>query len=148
MKHTLTQQISRKCIHFTGIMQKTCDKGMIYDDVDKELRLPYRAALPCFEPDAAQLERLAGKPQCTCPYTQFPTPEEVAAREEEIANAMQKTMQALAVVAPIRKEHKGKDWNGVLECPNCKGRLHVRHAGCNGHVWAKCETKDCVAWIE
>lgn len=138
----------RKCIHFNGIMNKTCRKGMAYDEVDKELRLPYRAALPCFEPDEVQLQRLAGKPQCQCPHVQFPTPEETAAHEAEVQKCIDKTMQALAVVEPIRKEHKGKDWRGVLECPVCKGKLHVRHAGFNGHVWAKCETEGCVAWIE
>lgn len=145
---TLTEQIRRECIHFTGIMQKTCKKGMVYDEVDAELPLPYRAALPCFEPDEVQLQRLAGKPQCHCPHVQFPTPEEVAAHEAEVKRCMDKTMLALKAVQPIRREQRGKDWSGVIECPICQGKLHVRHAGCNGHVAAKCETADCVAWIE
>ena len=57
-------------------------------------------------------------------------------------------LTAMAVVAPIRKTHKGKDWVGTVECPICKGQLKVSHAALNGHIWAKCETQGCVSWIE
>lgn len=36
----------------------------------------------------------------------------------------------------------------VIECPVCKGRLHLSQSACNGHVWGRCETKDCVSWME
>ena len=36
----------------------------------------------------------------------------------------------------------------VIECPVCKGRLHLSQSGYNGHVRGKCETKDCLNWIE
>ena len=36
----------------------------------------------------------------------------------------------------------------VIECPACKGRLHLSQAAYNGHVWGKCETEGCVSWME
>lgn len=36
----------------------------------------------------------------------------------------------------------------VVECPACKGRLHLSIAAYNGHVHGKCETDGCVAWME
>jgi len=36
----------------------------------------------------------------------------------------------------------------VIECPQCKGRLHLSQAAYNGHVHGHCETKGCVSWME
>lgn len=36
----------------------------------------------------------------------------------------------------------------VIECPACKGRLHLSQAAYNGHVHGHCETPDCVSWME
>lgn len=36
---------------------------------------------------------------------------------------------------------------GVIECPNCKGRLHWSMAF-NKHIHASCETPKCCAWME
>ena len=41
-----------------------------------------------------------------------------------------------------------KDRTGVVECPICKGQLHLSQSAYNGHVWGKCETADCIAWME
>jgi transcriptional regulator with XRE-family HTH domain len=36
---------------------------------------------------------------------------------------------------------------GSVTCPACQGVMRFRvHS--NGHVWALCETKDCIGWIE
>ena len=39
-------------------------------------------------------------------------------------------------------------WQDMVECPVCKGKLHLSHAAVNGHVWGKCETAGCVEWME
>lgn len=57
-------------------------------------------------------------------------------------------LKVLNAIAPWRKANKGKSATDVRECPVCGGRLHLRIAACNGHVHAKCETLDCVAWME
>lgn len=145
---SLHDQIADKCVHFNGIQNKACEAGIVYDELDKENRVEYRAGLPCFKSDSAIAQRLGERPQCHCPHVKFPTEEDVQKQLASHDEHMKKMMLALEVVSPIRKQHKGKDWSGVLECPTCKGKLHVRHAGYNGHVWAKCETENCVAWLE
>lgn len=145
---SLHNQIADKCIHFNGIQNKACKAGVVYDDLDKENRVEYRAGLPCFHSDSSIAQRLGGKPQCHCPHVQFPTEEEAQKEVDEMDREMEKFTVALTTVAPIRKAHKGKDWQGIVECPICNGKLHVRHSGYNNHVWVKCETVNCVAWIE
>lgn len=145
---SLHDQIAHRCVHFTGVGQGSCKAGFSYDEVDKDMRLPYRVGLPCLKPSENGLTVLDGRPQCPCTFVQFPTEAEVQVELDEHDMHMAKMMQALVVVNPIRREHKGKDWRGVIECPVCKGKLHVSHAAYNGHVHAKCETKDCVSWME
>lgn len=74
--------------------------------------------------------------------------ESIRADDEATSIAIGKTLAALAVVPDIKRDHKGENWKGVVECPVCEGRLHVSHAAYNGHVWGKCETKGCVSWME
>lgn len=37
---------------------------------------------------------------------------------------------------------------GVIECPTCKGRLHLSQAVRNGHLMGQCETANCIRFIE
>lgn len=149
MKHkSLHDQIAGRCVHFTGLSKGKCEAGMSYDEVDKDMRIVYRAGLPCLKPDECDLGRLDGRPQCHCPHLQFPTEEEVQKEIDMWAEQTKKMTMALEIIDPIRKAQKGKNWRGVLECPNCKGKLHVTHAAMNGHVHAHCETKGCVSWME
>lgn len=80
-------------------------------------------------------------------------------REEHIAfhrnycRHYEKAMSRMLVVGPVisawRIKPKPKtDRSDVLECPKCKGRLHVMQAAYNGHVRAKCETEGCVSFME
>lgn len=41
-----------------------------------------------------------------------------------------------------------KDRSEVIECPKCQGRLHMFQSSYNGHVHGKCETEDCLQWME
>lgn len=142
MKHrSLREQISEKCVHFNGLQHKTCRADVAYDELDEGKRVAYRKSLPCFKPED-------GCEQAKCEKCHFPTEEDVQARLDEIQAHTDQMALALKLIAPIRKEQKGKNWSGVLECPVCKGKLHVSHAAYNGHVHARCETPDCVAWME
>ena len=37
---------------------------------------------------------------------------------------------------------------GTVECPKCGKRIAFRVSSYNGHVHARCETLDCIAWME
>jgi hypothetical protein len=44
---------------------------------------------------------------------------------------------------------KGNGGRGCITCPVCeKGQLHYSVASYNGHMWGKCSTDDCVAWMQ
>lgn len=76
------------------------------------------------------------------------TAEECRAADAESARARDRIMATLPVIARIKREHAGSNWSGFVVCPICQGQLHLSHAASNGHVWGRCATPDCVAWME
>ena len=137
---SLYQQISEKCIHFNGVQNDCCKAGIKYTDLAG-------SDFPCFRGDALKSLRKGELPS-HCDKTEFPTEEYIQNEIAEHDKAFKKVDEGLKAVAHIRKEHNGKNWSGVIECPICKGKLHVSHASLNNHVHAQCETKDCIAWME
>jgi hypothetical protein len=70
---------------------------------------------------------------------------------ERRADLEEKFFRKLQVVTPLVNAWRKKFPNGkveVVECPECKGRLHLEKSSYNGHVKAQCETPECVNWIE
>ncbi|MES2910565.1 MAG: hypothetical protein V4718_04205 [Pseudomonadota bacterium] len=73
---------------------------------------------------------------------------------EDRADRTEKSMQRFTLVMPVVKAWR--TWtkknrvskSEVIECPACKGKLHLSQAAFNGHVHGKCETPDCVSWME
>lgn len=86
----------------------------------------------------------------SCPKWQRRTIEQAEQRADELDAALGR----MRIVGPIVA--KWRTWTkknrvtkrGVIECPVCKGRLHLSQAAYNGHVWGKCETNGCVEWME
>lgn len=86
------------------------------------------------------------------------TPEQVRAAcptVEEIADANDKMaafLDALGALKKDAKEHsfgKGNAGRGYIVCPSCKtGVIKYSVAGVNGHMWASCSTKGCIAFME
>ena len=35
-----------------------------------------------------------------------------------------------------------------IECPKCKNKLHIQKSAYNGHIFAKCETENCICIIQ
>ena len=55
----------------------------------------------------------------------------------------------MATVAQIRSFVADKRGHSeVLDCPICHGKLHLSFAGTRRHVRARCETPDCIAFIQ
>jgi len=133
---SLHDQIARKCIHFSGLINKTCDAFVSYDSVKREGPVMFR--FPC----------LKEHEDVPCAKREWPTEEHVAGVLAAFAESDRKMMLASGLIKRIKTEHKGEDWQGVENCPACKGRLHLSISAYNGHVWGRCETKDCLAWME
>lgn len=86
-------------------------------------------------------------PLALCPKWQRKTREQGEKRADDIEASLNRMRVVMPVVAEWRKKPpKGK--TEVIECPMCKGRLHLAQAACNGHVHGQCETKGCVSWME
>ena len=70
---------------------------------------------------------------------------------EARADAIEASLNRMRVVGSVVAEWRKKLPRGkaeVIECPACKGRLHLSQAASNGHVHGKCETNGCVSWVE
>jgi hypothetical protein len=133
---TLEEQIGGKCSHFNGLMNDKCRAGIAYNSVEGE-RVPYRKGLPCFR---------EGEANTRCEKRHFLTPEEVAAKCADARRGFDNVKNArAAIVAHIAET---KQQNGACKCPICGEKLYYNRAQCNGHIHARCETKDCVCWME
>lgn len=143
------------CIHFNGAQHELCERGVSYAQ--------FRPGIPCIKfieksanggtypkPGEVAAERKPreydGKP---CPFYQEPTDEQVQADREESEHWMERFRIALKVVSKWRVKPKPEhDRRDIVECPVCRGRLHLFQSAYNGHVHGKCETVDCVQWME
>jgi hypothetical protein len=126
-----------KCRHFNGVQNKTCEAGINYDT--------FPSGIPCIRRHTSG--HVPPNPPTCEKYAEL-TPEDIAKREAEIKAAVERFAKLGPVIRKVKQEHKGTSWKGVEVCPICGGKLHMTHAAYNGHVWGKCETKDCVAWME
>ena len=123
---------AERCVHFTGVQNKECKAGCPYER--------FIGSLPC-------LPHL-NKENATCEKYLAPTPEQIAKEEAEIEMMMARFMKVGPIIKRIKLEHKGQNWRGVEACPVCNGKLHMSHAADNGHVHGRCETENCLAWME
>jgi hypothetical protein len=128
------------CIHFRDASKnETCEVGVNYE----AWRGIGHGSQPCFltdgqsSPDAAH-----------CPKLRLPTPEEIAAHKGWLDARWALFGTVMVGIADWRAAHKGKSAAEVVECPACKGRLHLTIAAVNGHVHGHCETEGCVSWME
>ncbi len=68
--------------------------------------------------------------------------------DHETDQLVKRMKTTLPLIAKVKAEHEGKDWQGTERCPACGGTLHLTHSSYNGHVWGRCETTDCLSWME
>lgn len=76
----------------------------------------------------------------------FVTSEEAKKRDEELKETMTSIMAVYAEVEN-RGLGKGNGGSGMMKCPKCGNTLAFSVAPINGHVWGRCETKGCLAWM-
>ena len=128
-----------KCKHFTGIRDAQCAAGVNYVLATKNFEL----SLPCM-PQTQHDKREPSMCESFCE----PTADEIAKDRAELDAHMDKMRLVMEGIAPLRKEHKGKGYAGIIECPACKGKLHLSISSYNGHAHGRCETSNCVNWME
>lgn len=137
------------CNHYRAMLDnKTCEAGIAYEAIEGHGQPGFMDKCPCF------WRRGNGAPQpTTCASASYPTDAEIAADEAESRKRWDNIGKAReAIVAhlggPWKRGTKGA--GGVIDCPVCaaKQALHFSRAGYNGHIHAKCDTADCVSWME
>ena len=146
-----------ECVYSNGAQNKLCKRGVAYAQ--------FQPGMPCIQlihksarggtylrpgEIPAETKPFPGaQPKERCPFYEEPTDEQVQADRADTEASMNKTLAAIKVASQWRVKPKpAQDRRGVVECPICNGKLHLSQSSYNGHVHGKCETADCVSWME
>lgn len=125
------------CKHFNGVQHDLCLRRISY-----KVNWP-AGGIPCIP------ALINGRDIKPCPFFERPTPEETAAEEAEFAKKFAEIQKGLEVARNWRVKPKpASDRYEVVKCPICEGQLHLSQSAYNGHVHGRCETPDCIAWME
>lgn len=147
------------CKHFNGVQNTLCKRGVAY-----QVNWP-NGPKPCIkylhksanggtylEPgeEPAETNPFPGSDKARpCPFYEEPTSEQVQADRKEIGAHFERALAAIRIANTWRVKPKpASDRNEMVECPVCKGHLHLTQSAYNGHVHGRCETSGCVSWME
>lgn len=109
-----------KCVHFNGIMNKRCDAGVSYADLVPEM-MGRVLHLPCFKDNADAV---------ACTSCHYPTPEEVAQHEAELAAHMEAMRHRAAI---LKQAHTDDARSAVFWCQLCDA-LHTVGTDAQQHL--------------
>jgi hypothetical protein len=134
------------CIHYVGSpkfyesnKRHVCEAGV---DMESFRGVKFDAR-PCFLDDGES------RPEAIeCKHLRRPTKEEIGAHEEWVRSRLDRLRVVMKAIESWRNANKGRSHSEVVECPICKGRLHLSISSYNSHVHGKCETPGCVSWME
>jgi hypothetical protein len=87
----LWEQEATWCIHFSGIMQKTCEAGVSYDDPRFGPREQGRRELPCLKETPTDPTRTD-----LCPLSEYLTEEQARAKADEVGHRLATTLARMA----------------------------------------------------
>jgi hypothetical protein len=162
------------CIHFNGLRYigaeyrtHCCSAGVNYHSTFDGTKAGIMLRMPCVE---AREKSADGKPgthfkagqetvlvpvdrkdevAIPCLLRVEPTADQVKQDREESDRQWIKMIAALRTVSTWKVKPKpDQDRSEVVDCPVCKGRLHLHQSSYNGHASGKCETAGCVEFVE
>ena len=126
------KKFGRICKHFAP-REETCAVGLSPIDIATGGKLfGWLKKAPRYE---------RNKDAPICDKRELPTWDEVKKESEDSEKSL---LDVLVVIALIPE--KGN--RGTVECPKCKGVVHWTRSAYNGHRHAKCETDNCLAFME
>lgn len=143
-------QWSGWCVHYRSQMNDTCEAGVSFESVRNQIEYTSQnegekhvstctRAMPCFKHENPLSDG--------CSKCRFPTPEEVEEHHAVIDRHIDEITTARAAIVAHTGGAKGV--SGQIKCPCCGGaELIYAVSGYNGHIRARCQTPDCVSWIE
>ena len=124
------------CRHRTAFDRKkfpVCKAGVDYHQYDGPFDM-----MPCLGSSPQAIAR--------CPQFSGWTAEENAARELEYQQAWARITLAIKAIREAAQGDRG--CVGRTACPSCNGHLHYSIARVNGHIHARCDTPNCVSFIQ
>jgi hypothetical protein len=143
LRDMLIREKQQDCRYFTGIQNKCCEAGVDYDILTEDGKY----VLPCKKNFVS-----IGRDPVICQSFKTRT------REEAETYANKRLMRADRTLAAVAAAHEdaakkgfklGHGGASTMDCPTkCGGTLHYSVAGVNGHMHARCDTKECVQWME
>lgn len=138
------------CKHRTAFDEKkfpVCKVGVNYHDF--RTASPYNGQLaymgdtmPCLG------ENNEAKARCSqfCGWTA----EEISAREARVKASIERIGKAIEAIRKVVGGEKASraGVSGQIPCPTCEKPLHYSVSGYNGHIHARCETPECVSFMQ
>lgn len=138
-----------RCVHYRR-PQTTCGAGHSYDEVAKTKELGSAGCflrLPCLR-SHHDPESRRQQPLCACADLEWTSREEAEKFVDKLEAAWANLEKGMKVMAQVKAAHKGRNWQGTMECPVCADQLFVTHVAYNGHTSGRCTTPGCLNWIE
>lgn len=133
------------CKHFRGIQNDPCEAGVNIRETVGGPDFGWGTRLPC-------LPWKGNKAETECDKKELPTREEAEDEVRRQHNSIENHMKAVGAAHRDAKEKGygvGHSGRGEVDCPCCGvGRIAYSVASVNGHLWGRCSTRDCVAWME
>jgi len=129
------------CVHYSGdvFRRGECDKGVNVRDLVGGDALGWLARTPCFTRHETDI---------TCEYFSEPTEQQIKDAEKGWDVLIKRMTLVNPVISKLKEKYAETGGNEIVECPVCKGRLHCSVSSLNGHVHGRCETDDCLCWME
>ncbi|MES2877496.1 MAG: hypothetical protein V4713_03670 [Pseudomonadota bacterium] len=157
------------CIHYIGLNLKggtyKCAAGVDYEQAFDGDRPGVMLRAPCIKLRTTQAHNtgICSKPDkqksrkkinrdevvMACSLRLEPTAEQIDQDRLKTEQLLRNTLAGLRVASKWRVKRKlAADRSEIVECPVCKGKLHLSQSASNERVHNKCETEGCVSWRE
>lgn len=127
------------CKHFNGTQDERCKAGIDFHELVGNAH-GWGQRLPC--------NPLECDDKAFCDRFEEPTYEEILEYGTQIDAVVDRMQKVDPLIRRIKSENKGKDIQVIESCPECAGKLHIKHISSNGHTRGCCETENCLSWME
>lgn len=134
------------CIHYTGVLTAamhcvpTCRAGVVYRELAGGEEPGWVGRLPCSRWSKGSQQ------QATCEHRQMPTDQQVEAWRAWRDEHTRLSLQAVRLAKAAAKQSQRAV--GEVQCPACGGVLRWAVSRTNGHMHGRCDTGECIAWME
>lgn len=139
-----------RCKHYRGLLNarsEPCAAGVNIPQLIGNTDMGWALKIPCVYHEGPPV--ISQEARVPCDRFQTQTAREKAEEEEFFAKQIERMMLAADTVDAFRSRHKRQNAKETVDCPTgCGGRLTMSIAACNGHVWGRCSTAGCLAWME